>query len=121
MTIVIDFTPMKAAQEDHMLDLCDLISYTITYDDYGEEVKSPVVNSGVKCGFSYARTFDQDKRVWLSTGDNAQLRLPVGTNITDVMQVDIVSGIMASGVWDVEGEPQFGNTCTMLSIKDFNV
>jgi hypothetical protein len=114
--VVLDFTPMRTAQEEHMLDLCDLTKYTITYDDYGAEIKTPVVTSGVKCGFSYSRTWDKDNGAWLSTGNKAALRLPIGTSIDDVTDVTIVGGVSASGVWNLDGEPQISNTCIILDL-----
>ena len=113
----INFTPLREAQVLHMLDRANLTSYVVTYDDYGDEVLTPTVQSGVECGFSYARTFDKDNGVWLSTGDVANLRLPIGTSITGLTEVTIVSGIAAPGDWKVDGNPQVANTCIVVSLK----
>lgn len=107
---------MITAQNDHMLDKCNLIGYTLTYDDYGAEVRTPVVNSGVSCGFSYVRTWDKDNGVWLSNGDTANLRLPIGTSYDSITDVVIVSGVAASGTWNTAGQPQIGNTCILISL-----
>ena len=113
----LNFTPMREAQELHMFDRCNLIRYTVIYGEYGEGIKTPVVESGVKCGFSYTQTFDKDNGVWLSTGNTADLRLPIGTTIDSVMDVVVVSGVAASGTWNVDGEPMISNTCIILNLK----
>lgn len=116
----LDFTPMRAAQQLHMLDTCSLISYTITYDDYGAEVTSGTTQSGIQCGFSYARTFDVDTGAWLTTGTEANLRLPVDTDVTNITDVDITNRVTISGYWSVNGEPEFGNTCIVVHLKAYN-
>ena len=90
--MTLDFTPMIVAQNASMQDVCDLVRYTVLYDDYGAEVRLPVVTSGIMCGFAYDRTYDKDSGAWLSTGNTAQLRLPIGTTVTNLTDVVIASG-----------------------------
>ncbi len=112
-------TTQRTAQEFHMLDTANLIGYSITYDDYGGEIKTPVINSGIQCGFSYNRTFDTDKRVWITTNTEATLRLPVGTVVSNITEVDITNRPTISGYWEVNGQPEFGNTATILNLRAF--
>lgn len=111
-----DFSRMKLPTEESMTNIANLIGYTLTYDDYGAEVKTPVTTSGVKCGFSYARTYDINSKSWLSTGNEANLRLPIGTAFDCIDDVVIVSGVAASGMWHVNGQPQIGNTCILVNL-----
>lgn len=113
----LNFTPMRQAQIDHMFDRCNLIRYTVTQASDGSPIETPIVESGVKCGFSYTQTFDKDNGVWLSTGNTADLRLPIGTTVDSVMDVTVVNGVAASGIWSTDGEPQISNTCIILNLK----
>jgi hypothetical protein len=112
----LNFAAMQATQNLHMFDKCNLTNYNITYGDYGEEIETPVVTSGIDCGFSYVRTQDRDTGIWYSTGNEAALRLPIGTPVTNRTDVTVVSGIAASGIWHVDGEPQISKTCIVLNL-----
>mgnify|MGYP001313558235 CR=1 FL=1 len=119
--LLLDTTPMIAAQELHMFYECSLTTYTISGNDYGEETLSGITVTGIDCGFAYTRTFDKDLGSWLSLGDTATLRLPIATsgiNAKSTVEITKKHGTVVSGLlFDIDGEPLVGNTVILLNLK----
>jgi hypothetical protein len=114
-------TAMKAAQSSHMNDTVDIINRTPFYSN-GETLYTQVVQSGVACGFDFTGGKEIDKGQVIITDYNADMRVPLGTEISinDWVILRTLAGETHDEAFEVIEEPRFGTTALHVNLKQLD-
>ena len=103
---------MQDTQVEAMNDLCDILVWASSSDDYTDGLDTwPTSLGGVQCGFAYERIVDQDTgRVTIQSG-RARLRLALDQAISDKDKV-----LARDTEWLVDGIVD-GPTCKLVYLR----
>lgn len=112
MTIILDFTPMIQAQEDHMQFTFNRMVYSGWIDSFGDEIKSYTTVSGVKCGFNVTKGYKIVRGQIVNVDYDAEMRISVTQDLDSRDRVDFDSRIYV-----VDGIDE-GNTCKLVYLKE---
>lgn len=103
---------MQAAQEDHMMDACQLGTKTESQSTSGHVSVSFSYSESLACGFSAKGSKVAERPDGSPVFSDAALRLPLGTAVTATDRVKLTHrfGVALSPEeeWDVAGEPARG-------------
>jgi hypothetical protein len=107
-----ELASMRTAQEDHMMDTCQLGTKTESQSPSGHVSASFSYGAGVACGFSPKGSKVSERTDGSPVFSDASLRLPLGTAIdaTDRVKLTHRLGVALNPEeeWDVAGEPARG-------------
>ena len=113
---------MRTTQQSAMNDLCNITHYVLTTDDYGDEVLTPIVLSGVACGISFVGGFEErtDAEGYTQINYDATIRLPVTTTISGNAQITLVDkqDLTIDKTFKVTGFPKIGATALNVNINE---
>ena len=113
---------MRSIQESAMNDLCNIINFTLSEDDYGDEVLTPTVISGVACGISFVGGFEEraEAEGYTQISYDATIRLPVTTTISGNSQITLVDqqDITINKTFKVTGFPKIGISAINVNVRE---
>jgi hypothetical protein len=84
---------MRSAQQDHMMDQCEILSYTAgTANEYNEQDAPtyPTTYIGA-CGLDMQPGSENDGDDYTAIQHDAIIRLPVGTQVKETDRIRIIS------------------------------
>jgi head-tail adaptor len=100
---------LRAAQESHMSDTCQVGVRSLSPDAFGELIETYTYGSSIRCGVGPAppsETLNPDATI---VRDDRKIRLPSGTAIDATSRVRVthrLGGLLATPeVYDVQGTP----------------
>jgi hypothetical protein len=103
---------MKAAQEDHMMDACQVGKRSITQSSSGHPVPEYQYGDDVACGYADKGSKIAERSDGSPVFSDASLRLPLGTVIAVADRVKVTArfGVALDTAleFDVAGEPARG-------------
>ena len=88
-----DLKNMRDAQYEHMQDMCSILAYTAgTANEYNEQdAPTYPVQSVIACGLEMKSGSEKWQADMTPINYDATLRLPIGTQITELDRVEITS------------------------------
>jgi len=109
MTLVIDFSPLIIAQEMHMLDVCTIKHFS-GYVYSGIDSTKVYTTTDSICGVKFTKGPEVINGVLVITELDAELRLPVDTNLSAKDEITI------SGVDYNVASVYTGKTCMLAGL-----
>lgn len=114
-----DYTMMQGAQDDHMLDTCQVGTRVLTENAYGEAVVSFSYGDAVDCGFE-PKSAEIRRADGTINATDAEVRLPIGTTIdaTGSVKVTYRHGTdVTDVVYLVAGPPRRGASGLVVTLR----
>ena len=88
--LVLNYTPMKEAQQLHMFDECSIVTISGVVDSYGDYIETEAVASGIYCGFQETNGSERYGQITIENLD-AVFRLPSGTQVLPKDKIRLTS------------------------------
>lgn len=113
---------MRDTQISTLNDLCSVITYTITTDDYGDVVVSGVTISGIPCGVSYVGKFEgrNEENGYTAVDYDAIIRLPLTVIVAIDSEITVLDkqDTAINKTYKLMGFPQIGPSAQNINVKE---
>jgi hypothetical protein len=115
-----ELNSLSDTQESAMQDTCNLITYSGSYNEFGELEQVWTTTSGIACGVKMVGGVEEYRGQFIKLDIDAVIRLPIDTEITELDRVEVTKrfGVDVDDMlYEVVGFPKRGSSGLQVDCK----
>lgn len=120
-----DLSEMRTTQNDHMMDTCHRLAYSVAGDDYGEQVPTWTENvTDIQCGLDVRAGSENLRSDLTAVRHDATIRLPISIawDTKDRIKITKRHGEAVTGVvYSIVGPIQRGPSGIRMLLEEVTV